>query len=256
MTQDDRPSAPTRANLDARWALAISVTLLIVFVTLFDVVIVWSTRLQWGHDDVTPFGLIGLVFTIFGVVLAAAIFVVQQRAAAASRAESLKAFARIERSFTRVRQSFARAQQLRSDHRLTAAQLDVAGDVFQDLQALPPAMVLWVDDNPRWVENERAILAATGSRSVLVTDTFEALKLLDSDNQFDLVITDMRRGDEALAGYDLLAGVVERVPGLGVILYSTSDDPAHEQQWRMAGGQRSTYDPIGLFKAIVDALRG
>lgn len=244
-SKGDRRRATTAWITRALWAAGL---LCLVAVT---VTIIWP---EWAGRDVTPFGMLGLAFTVYGVVLAFGIFVLQRQEGAAQRAEDLSFFTRFDSNVESIKETLERAQETKTGARVTAAQSGAADGVIRRLQRERPAIVLWVDDNPAWVEDERAIFDEAGNRSILVTDTQQALSLLDSDNRFDLVVTDMKRGDSERAGYELLRGIRSRSLSLPVIVYSTSDDPEHARQWRKAGGQRSAWEPIGLFEALADIL--
>lgn len=81
--------------------------------------------------------------------------------------------------------------------------------------------VLWVDDRP---ENNRYEMLALREFGVFVSiarSTDDALKSL-GDDQFDLIISDMKRGDNDDAGYDLLAKLLSTRPNIPVIFYTRS----------------------------------
>ncbi|PYY56007.1 hypothetical protein DEJ17_12185 [Curtobacterium sp. MCSS17_011] len=208
----------------------------------------------WADAGVTPFGVLGFVVTAFGVALAVGIYVLQRQASATEAQIQRTRHRRLERRLADVAQALNDAQESKTGERLSASQSAHAGEILSELRSVRPGLVLWVDDNPDWVRNERQVLDGVGNRSVLVRSTQEAVDLLDAENRFDLVVTDMRRRDELRAGYDLLKVIRQRTKSLPVVLYSSSDDPEHRREWMTAGGTESTYEPLGLFDAIARAL--
>ncbi len=212
----------------------------------------WVT--QWRDAGLTPFGVLGFVVTAFGVALAAAIYWLQKQASVVEARTQEGRHRSLERQMADVRSALDDAQENKTGARLTPAQAELALDLTDSLRSLPPALVLWVDDHPEWVADERRVLDGLGNRSVLVRSTEEAGLLLGGENRFDLIVTDMGRGDDLLAGYDLLELVGQQPDAPPVILYSNSDDPDHRRQWLDAGGSDSSYEPLGLFAAVNRSL--
>jgi CheY-like chemotaxis protein len=253
MKIDDRASE-AEAEPEARVRRRIAVTLWVVGVVAIAAFLASFWVTFWADAGLTPFGVLGFVVTAFGVALAAGIYVLQKQASATEARIQRARHRRLERQLAAVEQALNDAQESRTGERLSASQSAQAGEILTELRNVRPGLVLWVDDNPDWVRNERRVLDGVGNRSVLVRSTEEAVDLLDAENRFDLVITDMQRRDELRAGYDLLEAIRLRTESLPVVLYSSSDDPDHRRQWLMAGGTESTYEPLGLFDAIAQAL--
>lgn len=67
-----------------------------------------------------------------------------------------------------------------------------------------PKRILWVDDDPANNAYEAEVLRQAGGDVVQVTSTELALEALQRGGHYDLVISDMARGDNARAGLDLL----------------------------------------------------
>jgi CheY-like chemotaxis protein len=65
------------------------------------------------------------------------------------------------------------------------------------------ARVLWVDDHPTWVTIEMKMLQSLGIRVDTVTSTADAVSWLAEWN-YDLVISDIVRGDDVTAGLQML----------------------------------------------------
>ncbi|WBL76029.1 response regulator [Bradyrhizobium xenonodulans] len=81
--------------------------------------------------------------------------------------------------------------------------------------------VLWVDDRPDGNRYEMLALAEFGVAITIARSTEDALKLL-SEAPFDLIISDMKRGDDEEAGYDFLAKLLPLHINLPVIFYTRS----------------------------------
>lgn len=115
--------------------------------------------------------------------------------------------------------------------------------------------VLWVDDHPRNNRFETEALRALGFVVTPVTSTQEALdELRGSPGYYDLVISDMGRGDDPRAGYTLLSRMRTELDQTPVIFYSSSNDPRHDQEARRRGALGSTNDPALLVEKVVTAV--
>ena len=138
------------------------------------------------------------------------------------------------------------------------------GGVPGEATPMPPGIqdagaILWVDDNPRNNEMERARLRAAGVDVTVAFTTGDALARLEA-NPFRVVISDMgryREGNyEPRAGLDLLRRVRERPDPVRVIFY-TSDRAVleHGDEALVAGaaGMTSTMDE--LFRLIAADAR-
>ena len=66
-----------------------------------------------------------------------------------------------------------------------------------DLALAEGARILWIDDNPTAIVGVRRLFRALGVQSVIVTSSEAASVTLGTDNDFDLVISDLMRNDPA-----------------------------------------------------------
>jgi hypothetical protein len=80
------------------------------------------------------------------------------------------------------------------------------------------AHVLWIDDHPEWNALERQFLEAFGLRILFVRTTDSALTCLD-DERFDLIVSDIARGDNEREGIDALPQLRSTAPQLPVVFY-------------------------------------
>lgn len=63
----------------------------------------------------------------------------------------------------------------------------------EQLGAIRGSRVLWIDDHPHGVVGERRLLRALGVEVVTAVSSDAALAILEADNDFDLIITDVQR---------------------------------------------------------------
>jgi CheY-like chemotaxis protein len=119
--------------------------------------------------------------------------------------------------------------------------------------ALVGKSILWVDDNPG--NNALVLRALQRLRLDVVQETStEAGLAAMAKRHFDLVISDMGRGDNLRAGYDLLAAVRDRDPKLPFLIFSGADKPEFRREAKARGAQLSTNDVIELIDTIVRVL--
>lgn len=85
----------------------------------------------------------------------------------------------------------------------------------------PMPRILWVDDYPRNTASERAFLESVGCVVDTVTSTEQGLQALDRE-EYQIVITDMGRDDNATAGLDLLRDMRRAERHVSAIVYSSS----------------------------------
>lgn len=113
--------------------------------------------------------------------------------------------------------------------------------------------VMWVDDNP--ANNDLAIRALRKLMLdvVQVTSTEDALAMLRS-RHFDIIISDMGRGTNATAGYELLAAVRETGSKTPFFIFSSEDKPEFRKEAKKRGAQLSTNDMLELIDCIVSKL--
>jgi CheY-like chemotaxis protein len=69
-----------------------------------------------------------------------------------------------------------------------------------ELQSIRGAKVLWIDDIPHKLIGVRRLLRALGIQIVSAPSSKIAAEILDSDNDFDLIITDIQRYEDSSLG--------------------------------------------------------
>lgn len=113
--------------------------------------------------------------------------------------------------------------------------------------------ILWVDDNPR--NNELAVRAFKRLQleveQVLSTDA--ALAALDR-RRYSLIISDMGRGTNMQAGYDLLQAVRVRDKTIPVFIFASQDKPEYRAEAKRRGAQLSTNSVIELIDEAITYL--
>lgn len=111
--------------------------------------------------------------------------------------------------------------------------------------------VLWVDDNPGNNDAERNALGEIGIHADIAVSTADALNRM-SKKTYDLVISDMKRGNEKFAGLDLLQQMKEKKYTAQVIFYTLRYDTS------VMGTPPSSFGitnrPDELFNLVLDAL--
>lgn len=116
--------------------------------------------------------------------------------------------------------------------------------------------ILWVDDHPE--NNRLGVRALTRLRlhveSAISTD--DALLHLDSYPDVDLIISDMGRGENMRAGYELLDEVRQRGIEVPFVIFAGSDSPELRKAATDRGAQLSTNDVGELLNFITETLSG
>jgi CheY-like chemotaxis protein len=113
--------------------------------------------------------------------------------------------------------------------------------------------ILWVDDNPANNELAMRALRKLMLDVVQVTST-EAALLSMQGRMFDLVISDMGRGTNMRAGYDLLAALRGAGNPVPYFIFSSDDRPEFRAEAKRAGAQLSTNDMLELIDCVVATL--
>jgi CheY-like chemotaxis protein len=113
--------------------------------------------------------------------------------------------------------------------------------------------ILWVDDNP--ANNELAVRALRkfGLDIEQATDTEAAMAALRR-RKFDLVISDMGRGDDKRAGYTLLKLLRDGGSKVPYFIFAGLDKPEYRREAAERGAQLSTNDMIELVDHVVRSL--
>lgn len=113
--------------------------------------------------------------------------------------------------------------------------------------------ILWVDDNP---SNNRLAVRAIKKLGIDVDQclsTEQGLAELEK-RHFDLIISDMGRGANMQAGYELLAKVRERGSKVPYFIFSSSDRPEFRREAEQRGAQLSTNDMLELMDQVISHL--
>ncbi len=113
--------------------------------------------------------------------------------------------------------------------------------------------ILWVDDNP---SNNRLAVRAIKKLGIDVEQglsTEDGLVQLGK-RHFDLVISDMGRGTNMQAGYELLAKIRESGNKVPYFIFSSSDRPEFRREAEQRGAQLSTNDMLELMDQVINHL--
>ena len=120
------------------------------------------------------------------------------------------------------------------------------------------ATILWVDDNP---SNNREEVAYLKDRKVavhLVENTADALKLLRM-NDYRLVVSDLGRGEDRLAGLRLIAAMKQEGRDLPVLIYTVrapgrGGHNAQKQTVTDAGARGLAVTPAEVQSSVLDLV--
>jgi CheY-like chemotaxis protein len=132
---------------------------------------------------------------------------------------------------------------------------DIVGRAFKPEVAtlLVGKAVLWVDDNPSNNTYEVLALKRMGLVVEQVTSTQAALEAL-KPRRFDLVISDMGRGSDKLAGYSLLDAIRASGDRTPFLIYAGSNAEEHKREALRRDAQGSTNDPRELLANVIEIL--
>lgn len=136
--------------------------------------------------------------------------------------------------------------------RMTPSPLDLTRTLGY---ALEGKRILWVDDHPDNNDLPRNVLEGAGADVDLAKSTEEALSALQKQpgRTYDLVITDMRRGDNMSAGLDLLS--VMRESGLRIPSIVHSTNPLARQKETVLQDLGAVAVSVGHQNLIENVLR-
>jgi CheY-like chemotaxis protein len=113
--------------------------------------------------------------------------------------------------------------------------------------------ILWVDDNP--ANNELAVRALEKfGLDIEQATTTQAAVTAFQRRKFDLVISDMGRGDDMRAGYNLLKLLRDRGSEVPFFIFAGSDKPEFRREAAERGAQLSTNDMLELVGDVVKYL--
>ena len=120
----------------------------------------------------------------------------------------------------------------------------------QHLKIFRDAQILWVDDHPENNLNERRMFRQLKVDIDIAKSTEEALDMLRNGG-YDLVFSDMARGQETTAGLKLLKQLRDENSNIPVILYIGVVNP---EKGVPAGAFGITNRPDELLHSTLDAL--
>ena len=120
------------------------------------------------------------------------------------------------------------------------------------IRRIANARILWVDDEPGNNVNERQAMEAFGVRFVLSGSTEDALA--KAADRFDVIVSDMARGDDIRAGYTLLDALRAAGSTVPYIIYASSRRPDHVAEARRRGAFGCTNRATELFDLVLAAL--
>lgn len=115
------------------------------------------------------------------------------------------------------------------------------------------AIVLWVDDRPNNNIFERQSLEALGASFILATSTEEALERV-AKQKFDVIISDMGRPSDPLAGYTLLEKLRASGNHTPFVIYAGSSAPEHKTEARSRGALGATNRASELFGYVLSVI--
>ncbi|MBU2582738.1 MAG: response regulator [Alphaproteobacteria bacterium] len=113
--------------------------------------------------------------------------------------------------------------------------------------------ILWVDDNPR-----NNLLAVRAMRRLQldieqVASTEAAIAAMEV-SRYDLVISDMGRGANMRAGYELLDIIRKRGSNVPFLIFAGDDKPEFRREAKQRGAQLSTNDMLELMDCTIHFL--
>jgi CheY-like chemotaxis protein len=112
--------------------------------------------------------------------------------------------------------------------------------------------ILWIDDFPDSPVNERMMLKSLRVTVDMAQNTAEAEKMLRAkDKKYDLILSDMKRGDDGQAGLKFLQTYAKQKERVPVIFYIGFPDPKKGVPPQAFG---ITHRPDELLHLIMDAL--
>jgi CheY-like chemotaxis protein len=116
-------------------------------------------------------------------------------------------------------------------------------------------IVLWIDDHPENNDTPAEILRSNGVEITFALSTDEALKVLDKQ-PFDLIISDMGRGQNPSAGLDLLRAIRQRgIPTPAIIFCSSKAVARFGAEAQRLGALAVTSGSTTLLDTALAALK-
>ena len=117
------------------------------------------------------------------------------------------------------------------------------------------ARVLWVDDKPTSNFYETESLKSLGVAVDSAASTEDAEDLLRR-REYDLIITDLKRGPDPDAGLNFLKDVLSRDPKQRIVVYSNFRSLERKNAVLHSGARGMTNSPSELFELVINNLRG
>ena len=115
------------------------------------------------------------------------------------------------------------------------------------------AIVLWVDDIPNNNIYERRSLEALGVNFVIAVSIDIAISEIKK-RKFDVIISDMGRPPDSMAGYTLLDSLRKSGNNTPFVIYASSRSPEHISESRRRGALGCTNRPDELFDYVLSAI--
>jgi CheY-like chemotaxis protein len=113
--------------------------------------------------------------------------------------------------------------------------------------------VLWVDDNPANNELAMRALRKLNLDVEQAVSTETGVAAMDR-RHFDVIISDMGRGPNMRAGYELLEAVRRRRPEVPFLIFAGADTPQFRKEAHERGAQLSTNDMLELIDNVIKYL--
>jgi len=199
------------------------------------------------------------VFNLFAWLLALLLLVIALRK---NRIQSLSvgpfSFEMMKEEAVVATATASRAWQSPSGEKVDVPRIrDTVDRVFtpETLNNMTGKAILWVDDNPANNELVVRALRKFGLDIEQATST-EAAVAAFRRRKFDLVISDMGRGDDMRAGYSLLKLLRERGSKVPYFIFAGLDKPEFRREAAERGAQLSTNDMLELVNHVVKYLGG
>ncbi|HSL77657.1 MAG TPA: response regulator [Candidatus Limnocylindrales bacterium] len=115
------------------------------------------------------------------------------------------------------------------------------------------ARVLWVDNHPENNVLERRAFEAAGVTIVIAKSTDAALEQVEVTS-FDAIISDLGRGLQRKAGFDLLEKLRARGDKTPYVIYAGSAEPDLRAEAKRKGAVDATNRPDELFRLVMNAI--
>jgi len=135
---------------------------------------------------------------------------------------------------------------------------DVAAEVRRKTRSLPHvlplAKILWVDDSPLNNQAERLAFANVGIFTDSYTNNTDALSALRLE-QYDVVISDIGRGESTETGWDLAGAVRSANPSIPFFLYTYGSSESDKVRARQLGLNGVIELPSALMVDVVNSIR-